>query len=108
MRNEATDGRVMVLAPGDNVAVARTDLEAGTQLSVMGRLVTLEAKILTGHKFAFVPVAKGGKLVKYGAPIGVATQDIAAGEYMHIHNVASDYIPTYTFEDGHEYFTEAH
>lgn len=98
----------MVLAPGDNVAIARADLPEGVRLEVMGRDVTLKAKILTGHKFAFKPVAKGEKLVKYGAPIGVATQDISSGEYMHIHNVASDYIPTYTLDEGHEFFKEAH
>jgi predicted RecA/RadA family phage recombinase len=105
---KTTDSRVMVLSPGDNVAIAKTDLPQGTRLEVMGREVTLKAKILTGHKFAFKPVAKGEKLVKYGAPIGVATQDISPGEYMHIHNVASDYIPTYTLDEGHEFFKEAH
>ncbi len=103
-----TDPRVMVLAPGDNVAIAKTDLAEGTRLEVVGGQVTLRAKILTGHKFAFKPVAKGEKLVKYGAPIGVATQNISPGEYMHIHNVASDYIPTYTLDEGHEFFEESH
>jgi len=27
---------------------------------------------------------------------------------MHIHNVTSDYIPTYTLDEGHEFFKEAH
>jgi altronate dehydratase small subunit len=108
MPNEATDARVMVLAPGDNVAVARTDIPEGTVLKVMGADIALKATVLTGHKFAFAPVRKGEKLVKYGAPIGVATQDITPGEYMHIHNVTSDYIPTYTFDAGHEFFKEAH
>jgi predicted RecA/RadA family phage recombinase len=105
---DTIDSRVMVLAAGDNVAIAKSDLAQGTAVEVMGRRVTLKAKILTGHKFAFKPVAKGEKLVKYGAPIGVATQDIAPGEYMHIHNVASGYIPTYTLDEGHEFFKEAH
>lgn len=108
MTNENTDPRVMVLAPGDNVAVAKSDLSAGTTVEVMGQRVTLKAKILTGHKFAFKPVRKGERIVKYGAPIGKALADIAAGEYMHIHNVASDYIPTYTLDEGHEFFKEAH
>lgn len=98
----------MVLAPGDNVAVAKTDLPANTTLEVMGQRVTLKAKILTGHKFAFRPVRRDERIVKYGAPIGKALADIAAGEYMHIHNVASDYIPTYTLDEGHEFFKEAH
>jgi altronate dehydratase small subunit len=103
-----TDSRVLVLAPGDNVAVAKADIASGTTLSVMGQSVTLKTRVEVGHKFAFKKVAKGEKLVKYGAPIGVATQDIAPGDYMHIHNVGSDYIPTYTLDEGHEFFKEAH
>lgn len=103
-----TDVRVLVLAPGDNVAVAKRDLPAGTLVTVMGHAVTLQATILTGHKFAFVPVAMGEKIIKYGAPIGRATCAIAPGESMHIHNVTSDYIPTYTLDAGHQYLKEAH
>ena len=103
-----TDDRVLVLATGDNVAVAKSDIDSGTTLTVMGQTVTLKARVEVGHKFAFRKVAKGEKLVKYGAPIGVATQDIAPGDYMHIHNVTSDYIPTYTLDEGHEFFKEAH
>lgn len=112
MRSEGkdlkTDARVLVLAPGDNVAVAKSDIDIGTTLTVMGEPVTLKTRVDVGHKFAFKKVAKGEKLVKYGAPIGVATQDIAPGDYMHIHNVTSDYIPTYTLDEGHEFFKEAH
>ena len=103
-----TDTRVLILAPDDNVAVAKSDIAAGTVLTVMGQPVTLKNRVEVGHKFAFKKVAKGEKLVKYGAPIGVATQDIAPGDYMHIHNVTSDYIPTYTLDEGHEFFKEAH
>lgn len=103
-----TDTRVIVLAPGDNVAIAKSDIASGTTLTVMGQSVTLETRVEVGHKFAFKKVAKGEKLTKYGAPIGVATQDIAPGDYMHIHNVTSDYIPTYTLDEGHEFFKEAH
>jgi hypothetical protein len=98
----------MVLAPSDNVAVAKADLSAGTTVEVMGQRVTLTAKIQTGHKFAFKPVRKDERIVKYGAPIGKAMADIAPGDYMHIHNVTSDYIPTYTLDEGHEFFKEAH
>ena len=29
-----------------------------------------------------------------------ATRDIAAGEHVHLHNMKSDYLPTYTLESG--------
>ena len=101
-----TDSRVLVLAPGDNVAIAKSDIPAGTALQVMGVTVTLKAAMEVGHKFAFLKVAKGGGITKYGAPIGVATQDIAPGDWMHIHNITSDYIPTYTLDEGHQFFKE--
>jgi altronate dehydratase small subunit len=101
-----TDPRVLILAPGDNVAIAKSDIAAGTALQVMGRTVTLKTAMETGHKFAFINVAKGERVTKYGAPIGVATQDIAPGESMHIHNITSDYIPTYTLDEGHQFFQE--
>ena len=103
-----TDPRVLILAPGDNVAVAKTDIAAGTPLTVMGQAVRLAVKMEVGHKFAFIAVKKGETIVKYGAPIGVATADIAPGESMHLHNVTSDYIPTYTLDEGHQFFKEAH
>ena len=56
----------------------------------------------------FKALKKGTTIVKYGAPIGVATQDIAPGDSMHIHNVTSDYIPTYTLDEGHQFFKEGH
>ena len=48
----------------DNVAVAITDIEKN-QL------------IKKGHKFALRDIAKGEKVIKYGAPIGIATKDMA-------------------------------
>ena len=101
-----TDPRVLVLAPGDNVAIAKADIAAGATLQVMDITLTLIAAMEVGHKFAFKPIRKGETIIKYGAPIGVATQDIAPGESMHIHNIASDYIPTYTLDEGHQFFKE--
>jgi altronate dehydratase small subunit len=103
---ENTDSRVLILAPDDNVAIAKSDIAAGTTLQVMGVTVTVKAAMEVGHKFAFRTVAKGERITKYGAPIGVATQDIVPGDSMHIHNITSDYIPTYTFDEGHQFFKE--
>ena len=40
-----------------------------------------------GHKLALRDIKAGEKIVKYGFPIGVATKDIAKGEWVHVHNV---------------------
>jgi hypothetical protein len=105
---QTTDGSgVLLLAPGDNIAVATSELPAGTGREIGGTRVVLASKVDVGHKFALRPIAKGERIVKYGAPIGVASRAIAAGEYIHTHNMTSDYIPTYTLEDGHRFIEEA-
>ena len=43
-----------------------------------------------GHKYARGPIAAGADVVKYGMPIGHATRDIAAGEHVHTHNLATN------------------
>jgi altronate dehydratase small subunit len=92
-RSGETDSRLLVLAPGDNIAVARLEIAAGTVVQVAGQAVTLQRAMGFGHKIALRPIKAGEKIVKYGAPIGSATAAIALGEYVHNHNVASDYMP---------------
>lgn len=88
-----TDARLLVLASGDNIAVAREEVPAGTMLTVAGNSVRLQRALGFGHKIALRRIAKGERIIKYGAPIGRATADIELGDYVHNHNVASDYLP---------------
>jgi altronate hydrolase len=81
-------GRALLLRDGDDVAVATADLAAGSTLSVGGVEVTLLGAVPRGHKVAVRAVPRGAPVHKYGQPIGVATVDIAAGEHVHVHNVA--------------------
>ncbi len=46
--------------------------------------------IETGHKSALVDIAEGEKVIKYGFPIGHATQPIAKGEHVHTHNLKTN------------------
>ena len=43
-----------------------------------------------GHKYALRLLKAGENVIKYGMPIGHATADIAAGEHVHVHNVATN------------------
>lgn len=88
-----TDPRLLVLAPGDNIAVARQEIPAGTRLLLAGQTILLGRDLGFGHKLALAAIPAGAKVIKYGAPIGSATADIALGDYVHNHNVASDYLP---------------
>ncbi len=90
------DRRLLLLSPRANVAAARQTIAAGERILIAGQLVTVAQDIPSGHKVAVRPIAAGEKIIKYGAPIGSATRDIAPGQYVHTHNIKSDYLPTYT------------
>ncbi len=83
-----------VLDPRDDVATALVDLAAGTRISLgvgdgARDVVTLE-RIAAGHKFALRPLTAGHPVRKYGEIIGCATQAVAVGAWVHVHNLAPD------------------
>lgn len=86
----------MRLAPQDNVAVALHPLPAGATVTCDGVALTLDRDVGIGHKVAVRAIAAGESIVKYQCPIGIATEPIAPGAYVHTHNVKSGYLPTYT------------
>jgi altronate hydrolase len=78
------------LRPEDNVAVAARPLAPGTELRIDGHAVMLPSRVGMGHKVALRPIKKGEAVYKYGQIIGFASADIAAGEHVHVHNLAAD------------------
>lgn len=81
--------------PTDNTAVMLEDGIAGVTVHVIGAgqatTVTLTQAIAYGHKVALVNLAQHDPVYKYGIRIGHATQPIRAGDWVHLHNCASDY-----------------
>lgn len=98
-RDEETDRRLVRLDAADNVVAVAVTMEKGATVAFEGAMITFAQRVPTGHKVAVAPIAAGEKVLKYGAPIGSATCDIRPGEYVHTHNLASDYLPTYTLEN---------
>lgn len=90
-----TDPRLIHLASEDNICAAAATIDAGETVLFQGRPIRIQERIPTGHKVAVAPIATGEKVRKYGAPIGSATRAIEPGQYVHTHNVKSDYLPTY-------------
>ncbi|MBE6657860.1 MAG: altronate dehydratase [Ruminococcaceae bacterium] len=70
----------------DNVAVALSPLQKGSTAAG----VTLLCDIPAGHKFALCGIPRGTDIIKYNAPIGCAAEDIAAGAWVHTHNVRTN------------------
>lgn len=84
----------IAIDPQDNVAVALRDLAAGdpAEVNIGGaiRLVTASEPIALGHKIAIRAIAKDSAVIKYGAPIARALTEIAQGQHVHVHNIASN------------------
>ena len=69
--------RVIQLQPTDNVCVAVTDLEAGSEIDTGGHWIRLSAAVPMGHKIATCPIGCGEPVRKYGQIIGHTTQSVA-------------------------------
>ena len=103
----AQAGSLLLMSREDNCLIARVDLKAGATVVIDGREIALPGDVRLGHKVARRELAPGDKVLRYGAIIGSVTQPIAAGEHIHTHNLASDYIPTYTLgQDGHHFLAK--
>jgi altronate hydrolase len=87
------------LHPSDDVAIAKVVLQAGTRLQREGTApVELRQFIPSGHKIALRSVGVGEPVRRYGQIIGFATQPIAPGDHVHIHNLAvGDFARDYAF-----------
>lgn len=86
--------------PKDNVAVALATLTAGSKVLLNGKTLTLQEDIPLGHKFSLIPITTGTPIIKYNSPIGVATQDIDSGCWIHTHNIKTGLgdLLSYTYE----------
>lgn len=83
----------------DNVAVALNPLNKNQQLSLDDQKIILTEDIPQAHKFALTPIKKNQQVIKYGNPIGSATQDIPPGTWIHTHNLKTGLgdLLTYTY-----------
>ncbi len=98
--------RLLQLSPKDNVCAVAVPIKAGERIEIRGQSVIISQPLPMGFKVANQPIAMGEKVLKYGAPLGTATADIAIGELVHTHNLKSDYLPTYLLEDGENPFAK--
>jgi hypothetical protein len=76
----------------DNVATVLDHVSSG-KLEILGdsptaRIVVVE-QIAVGHKVALKAIGAHAPVVKYGVTIGLATEPILAGAWVHTHNCKS-------------------
>jgi len=73
----------------DNVVTCIRPLTKGEKIKIDGKIVTVNSDIPIFHKMAVTDIKKGALCYKYGEIIGDATEDIRAGDHVHVHNLES-------------------
>lgn len=84
------ENKVIQLNPRDNVVVALQDIAAREKITVGDEEIVVLEAVKRGHKIAINDIAENNGIIKYGAPIGHATQPIQKGNWVHTHNVATN------------------
>ncbi|MCI1859551.1 MAG: UxaA family hydrolase [Sporolactobacillus sp.] len=78
---------------GDSVGVAVEDIKAGEEVQGVfldddsTTVVVAKAAVPLGHKIALNDVPKEDSIIEYQEKIGVATENIKKGDYVHTHNL---------------------
>ncbi|SER39747.1 altronate dehydratase large subunit [Natrinema salaciae] len=95
MKGVVLDDAAVLLADGDTVVTAITDLETGRSITSddlpgARSAVTLAESIEFGHTVAVTTIEAGEPVYKYGAVIGHASERIEPGEWVHTHNCESN------------------
>jgi altronate hydrolase len=80
---------VVYLHRDDNICLAARPLDRGDRIVAGDRAVTLRGPVKLGHKIAVQPIPRGARVVKYGQAIGVTTQDVEPGDWVHCHNLSN-------------------
>lgn len=88
--------KLIKINPADNVYVVCSTIFPGDSENINGYEITFNDILGLGHKIAACQMLKGERIIKFGVPIGSATTDISLGAHVHLHNLKSDYLSTYT------------
>ncbi len=83
--------------PADNVVIALRDFKEGERLVVSNQELQIKSDIPKGHKISVTEIGENENIIKYGVPIGHATQNIAAGEHIHVHNLKTNLSGTISY-----------
>jgi len=101
MQTEGRSRKLLRIHRDDNVLIVVAPIRAGDRDLVEGHEVVFTQNIAIGHKVAARDIKAGEKVYKCGVSIGSAKEIIRAGAHIHLHNLKSDYIATYTLDKDH-------
>lgn len=95
------DHLVIRLHPNDDVVIATRQLMSGARIASEDLVVS--GLIPPGHKIATRAIAAGTAVKRYNQIIGVAREDIARGQHVHVHNLGMT-----EFARDHEFGADVH
>jgi hypothetical protein len=98
MQPEGKSRNLLRIHRDDNVLIVVSPVRPGDRDLVDGHELVFTQDIAIGHKVAARDIKAGEKVYKCGVSIGSAKEMIPAGAHMHLHNLKSDYIATYTLD----------
>jgi (2R)-sulfolactate sulfo-lyase subunit alpha len=101
MQPEGKSRKLLRIHRDDNVLIVVAPIRPGDREILDGDEVVFTQNIAIGHKVAVRDIGTGEKIFKCGVPIGSAKERIVAGSHIHLHNLKSDYIATYTLDKDH-------
>jgi hypothetical protein len=84
--------KYIILNSKDNCATALEDIPQYTNMYISNKTIRINQKIPFGHKFALKKIEKDMYVTKYGENIGIATENINEGDWIHTHNIKSLYL----------------
>jgi altronate dehydratase len=82
----------LLLSPLDNVVIALKPIEAGEKICVGSQFFVARANVPAGHKIAIAYREVDQAIVKFGWPIGTATNPIHPGDHVHSHNLRCEHV----------------
>jgi altronate hydrolase len=89
--------KFITINPTDNVAVCLETGLKGETVVIDGHEILLLEEIPVGHKVALENIENGNDVIKYGAPIGHAIEEIKIGAHVHAHNLKTNLSGTITY-----------
>ena len=86
--------RAFAMDKSDNVATVLEPVAAGEEVEIIGEqtlVIRTLSDIPDAHKIALTEISAGTGVFKLATRIGTANRDVDPGEWVHLHNLCSDY-----------------
>lgn len=82
--------KYLKINPADNVAVAIQALNAGEYITIDGQEIEVLQDTPAGHKVMLTDLHKGEDIIKYGYPIGHATEELKKGQWVNENQIKTN------------------